>query len=276
MVLPQLSKEDWAVTIDLQDAYLHVPIHPRSKHLLGFSLQGVCYQYQVLPFGLRDSPWVFSRVIATLMAFLRQKGIRIFFYLDDWLLVAKSRILLESHLHTVLYVTRALGFLVNVEKSFLTPSQLPSFLGAVLDIPNLLARPMEHRIVALQCLIREVLACPAPPAMLWQKLLGHMASFTDLLPLCRLLMRPFQLQFLKFCPQTILPSCRIPLLPHLRTLCLTWSSRSFLLQGKPFTPPLPNRSFRRTRLFPGGALFFTRIISRESGRPWKLVPTSTL
>ena len=83
VVLPQLSKEDWAVIIDLQDAYLHVPIHPRSKHLLGFSLQGVCYQYQVLPFGLRDSPWVFSRLVATVIAFLRQKGIKIFFYLDD-------------------------------------------------------------------------------------------------------------------------------------------------------------------------------------------------
>ena len=241
VVLPQLSKEDWAVTIDLQDAYLHVPIHHRSKHLLGFFLQGVCYQYQVLPFGLRDSPWVFSRLVATLVAFLRRKGIRIFFYLDDWLLVAKSRTLLESHLQIVLYVTQTLGFLVNVEKSSLTPTRLPSFLGAVLDIPNLLARPMEHRVVALQCLIQEFLALPAPPALLWQKLLGHQASFTDLIPLCRLFMRPFQLQFLKFCPQTMLPCCRIPLLPHLRALCLKWNSRSFLLQGKFFIPPPPQQ-----------------------------------
>ena len=55
VVLPQLSRQDWAVTIDLQDAYLHVPIHLRSRRLLGFYLQGTCYQYQVLPFGLRDS-----------------------------------------------------------------------------------------------------------------------------------------------------------------------------------------------------------------------------
>ena len=68
VVLPQLSRQDWAVTIVLQDAYLHVPIHLRSRRLLGFYLQGIYYQYQVLPFGLRDSPWVFSRLVAAVFA----------------------------------------------------------------------------------------------------------------------------------------------------------------------------------------------------------------
>ena len=59
---------DWAVTIVRQDAYLLVPIHLRSRRLLGFYLQGIYYQYQVLPFGLRDSPWVFSRLVAAVIA----------------------------------------------------------------------------------------------------------------------------------------------------------------------------------------------------------------
>ena len=40
VVLPQLSRQDWAVTIVLQDAYLHVPIHLRSRRLLGFFPSG--------------------------------------------------------------------------------------------------------------------------------------------------------------------------------------------------------------------------------------------
>ena len=74
-VLPQLHKDDWAVTLDLQDAYLHVPIHPSSRHLLCFAYKDQVYQYQVLLFGLKDSPWVFTRLVAVVIASLRQSGI---------------------------------------------------------------------------------------------------------------------------------------------------------------------------------------------------------
>ena len=50
MVLPQLSKQDWAVTIVRQDVYLLVPIIFSVQTVLGFYLQGIYYQYQVLPF----------------------------------------------------------------------------------------------------------------------------------------------------------------------------------------------------------------------------------
>ena len=98
--------------IDLKDAYFHVPIHPLSRKFLGFQFLGKTFQFKVLPFGLKDSSWVFTRVVATLVGHLRRLGLRLFFYLDDWLLVAESRVLLESHLRTTLQWTRDLGFLV--------------------------------------------------------------------------------------------------------------------------------------------------------------------
>ena len=102
VILPQLSASDWAVSIDLKDAYLHVPIHPSPRRFLGFQFMGKTFQYKVLPFGLKDSPWVFTRVVATLVGHLRRLGLRLFYYLDNWLLVAESRVLLESHLRTTL------------------------------------------------------------------------------------------------------------------------------------------------------------------------------
>ena len=198
------------------------------------------YQYQVLPFGLKDSPWVFTRLVAVLIASLRQSGIQIFHYLDDWLLVANSRSLLELHLQKTLELTHRLGFLVNLEKSSLTPSQIPSFLGASLDIPRLLAHPLPHRVVALQSLVQEITAHWFSPAKTWQVFLGHLASFTDLIPLCRLIMRPLQLHFLKFfSPCREIPSRPVPLSPQIKSLCLLWGSQEFLLQGKSFSPPPP-------------------------------------
>ena len=59
VILPQLSANDWAVSIDLKDAYLHIPFHPLSRRFLGFQFMGKTFHYKVLPFGLKDSPWVF-------------------------------------------------------------------------------------------------------------------------------------------------------------------------------------------------------------------------
>ena len=196
VILQDLCSHDWAVSIDLKDAYLHVPVHPRSRRLLGFKFLGKAYTYKVLPFGLKDSLWVFSRIVATVIGHLRLQGIRIFYYLDDWLLIAESRPLLESHLLTTLQLSQRLGFIVNWKKSMLTPQRMPIYLGASLDIPRLIARPVEHRVVTLQALIEELTMSWVAPALLWQRFLGHLASLVDLVPNCRLLMRPLQLHFL--------------------------------------------------------------------------------
>ena len=55
VVLPHLSADDWAVTIDLSDAYLHVPMHLDSLRLLGFQYLNQTFLYHVLPFGLKVS-----------------------------------------------------------------------------------------------------------------------------------------------------------------------------------------------------------------------------
>ena len=238
VILPELRPQDWAVSLDLKDAYLHVPIHPQSRRLLGFRFQGKTYVYKVLPFGLKDSPWVFSRLVATVIAHLRLQGIRIFYYLDDWLIVAESQSVLQSHLRTTLQLVQNLGFIVNLKKSVFTPQKMPVYLGASLDIRRLIARPVEPRVLVLQSLIQELVASPTVPALLWQKVLGHLASLVDLVPNCRLLMRPLQLHFLRFfTPLLDSQSKLIPMSPEIKVLCAAWASPVRLLEGKPFSPP---------------------------------------
>ena len=41
---------NWTVSIDLTDAYLHVPIHPRSRKYLRFMFEGQVFQFTVSPF----------------------------------------------------------------------------------------------------------------------------------------------------------------------------------------------------------------------------------
>ena len=239
VILPNLRAHDWAVSIDLKDAYLHVPVHPQSRRLLGFKFRDKTYLYKVLPFDLKDSPWVFSRVVSTVVAHFRLQGIRIFYHLDEWLLVAESQTLLLSHLQATLQFSQSLGFIVNWKKSVLTPQRLPVYLGASLDIPMLIVRPVERRVVALQSLIQELIASPVAPPLLWQKFLGHLASFVDLVPNCRLLMWPLQLHFLRFfSPLSDSQSKLIPLSQKSRTCVQLGRLRFVFWKGiLSFSPP---------------------------------------
>ena len=69
--------------MDLQDAYLQVPIHPGSRRYLQFTMAGVPYQFRVLCFGLTTAPQVFTRLMAPISAILCRYGIRVLRYLDD-------------------------------------------------------------------------------------------------------------------------------------------------------------------------------------------------
>ncbi len=81
---------DWFAAIDLKDAYFHVSILPRHRPFLRFAFEGRAYQYKVLPFGLSLSPRVFTKVAEAALVPLRERGVRILNYLDDWLILAQS------------------------------------------------------------------------------------------------------------------------------------------------------------------------------------------
>ena len=101
----------------LKDAYHHVPIAPASRDILGFVVAGNMYRFKALPFGLKPAPRLFTRLVACVAAFLRQQGLRVFCYLDDWLLAAESRELLSRQLHFLLRTVQGLGFIVNWENA---------------------------------------------------------------------------------------------------------------------------------------------------------------
>ena len=143
-ILPLLRPGDWTASIDLKDAYHHVPIAPASRDLLGFTVAGGTYRFKVLPFGLRPAPRLFTRLVACVAAFLRQRGLRLFGYLDDWLLAAESRDVLSRQLHFLLQTVQAVGFLVNWKKSELAPTRRPTFLhGCRLAPPPPAAGPSQ-------------------------------------------------------------------------------------------------------------------------------------
>ena len=85
-VIQSVNQGDWLASVDLKDAYLHIPIHQDHRKFLRFSINGVRYQWKVLPFGLSTVPRVFTKVLSPVVAALRLRGVHIQPYLDDLLL----------------------------------------------------------------------------------------------------------------------------------------------------------------------------------------------
>jgi hypothetical protein len=80
-----LQKGQWTTSIDLSDAYLHIPIHKDSRKYLRFVHRGVVFQSKALPFGLSDSPYVLTQVIKVVLQTAQSQGVQLLGYLDDWL-----------------------------------------------------------------------------------------------------------------------------------------------------------------------------------------------
>ena len=192
-VLLSVCQGDWMASIDLKEAYLQVPIHPSSRHLLRFVFRDQVYQFKALCFGLSTAPQVFTRVMAPVSAILHSMGIRMRRYLDDWLVQSSSRDSLVRDLQTVLSLCHELGIVVNPQKSNLVPSQVVQYLGVVIDSTSFRASPSPDRISRLLSTAGEFRSSASPPARLWLSLLGALSSLAHLVPGGRLRMRSLQL-----------------------------------------------------------------------------------
>ena len=105
-----------------------------------------------------------------------------------------SEELAKQQAHWLLDLCTRLGWVVNVKKSSLTPSQVATYLGILLDTRVGLAYPSERRIERWLSISGDFLAGQAQPALLWLRLLGHLASLEKLVPYGRLRIRLIHFQ----------------------------------------------------------------------------------
>ena len=85
-----IRSKEWPVFTDIRDAYLHVPMHRAVNKYLRFRVNKKTYQSICLSFGLATSPREFTKLLRPVVAWLRQRGVKLHIYLGDWLICAES------------------------------------------------------------------------------------------------------------------------------------------------------------------------------------------
>ena len=151
---------DYAFSIDLQDAYLHIPIVKHHCHFLHFVWNNVPYQWKVLPFGLTTAPRIFTALTKPIMFLCCHKGFCIVIYLDDILILVCSKLAgKRAHLFLCSLLV-CLGLHINFSKSDLHLTQTFCFLGLCWDTVHMSVSLLPDKLSDIQWLSLSLLQTP--------------------------------------------------------------------------------------------------------------------
>ena len=101
-----------------------------------------------------------------------------------------------------------------------------------------LARPSPDRVNTIMAAALRLCCRRQAPARVWLQFLGYLASLVDVLPDCRLHMRPLQIHLLRYySPSRDLLTRLVPIPPTIRLHLVRWSRRDFLSSGNPLRVP---------------------------------------
>lgn len=231
----------WTTSLDLSDAYFHVPIAPSFRKYLRFVWKNRIFQFRALPFGLSTAPLVFTKIMQAALAHLHSLAIQIHSYLDDSLIKEICPIKLKCQTETVIKFFLSLGFLISWKKSEITPSQDFIFLGEHY-LTNLgLVLPPEEKFLALCQKIQFFLSQESVSARQFLQLLGLLNSLADVIPLGRLHIRPIHFYLHRFwTPVSQDWEAQIPIFQSLFPLLQWWLTRENVMRGISLSPRSPD------------------------------------
>lgn len=172
-----LEPNDYICKLDLKGAYVVVPIHPASQRYLTFDHKGIVYNYKTLAFGISSAPLIFTKLMRFAVEYLRKKGIRMVYYLDDHCILGKTKEETISTTKKVIQHLQDLGFLINFQKSSLTPLKQQEFLGFSFNTETMKILAPQDKICKLIQRLKQALQTQTQRSCRWiASLLGKMTA----------------------------------------------------------------------------------------------------
>lgn len=242
VVKESLRKGDFMCTVDLSDAFLHVPLHPDHQRFFQFRWGGRLYQYKCTPFGWSRSPQWFQAFTNHIARICRsQYNFRLVVYLDDFLVMGASKKEAEKNTRILLLLLEHFGFTPNWTKSCLNASQRREFLGTLIDSESMTLSVPPGKLVRYRRSAKRLLrrAQSGRPVHLHdlQSVVGQLQSCSQCIPLCRMriagLLRALR-DALRFCQPPKLDFEAMEDLDSWIRLGATWNGKGFQVLSPDF------------------------------------------
>ncbi len=136
--LPALRGANFLFAFDLKKGYYHVELEEAIRDLFGFSFsfKGKTYfgRWNICPFGLSTTPFLFTKLLKPLLARWRALGLHIFIYLDDGLALCNCWDEALWFSHIVRSDLHSSGFHEQELKCLWDPQTTAPWLGIVIDL----------------------------------------------------------------------------------------------------------------------------------------------
>ena len=177
-----LLPEDWLVSFDLRHGYFCLSLHPKFRKYFCFRVNGVVYQWNVLPFGWVGSPATFQEfaleVTKVLIKVLKGKA-RGRTYLDDFMFMFRGYQTAKTAVPVMQATLTALGLEWHPRKSDWEPSMMKRHLGLLVDTMNRRFIAPTDRLLIIKNAIRQLLGVASKgkrwvPVRMVARAVGHM------------------------------------------------------------------------------------------------------
>ena len=159
-VIQLIRPGDFFSSLDLVSAYQHFWIKEEYQPYFQFCWRDNYYCYVTMPQGFSDSPRMFVKCTAPIMAVLHQALIDIVIYIDDTFLRAPTAELLVHNLDITRQLFTNCGLTINEEKSCTIPTQIMDFLGFTLNSVDYTIAVTKEKRFALRKLICPITSHP--------------------------------------------------------------------------------------------------------------------
>ncbi len=155
-----LTPNCYLAKVDLKSAYRSVKISESSRRATGleWTFEGdsepTFLKDFSLPFGSKLGPYVFTKLSQAIKRMMLRRGFRIIAYLDDFLLIEKTKARCKLALNTLLQLLRQLGFAISYGK-VVCPTHKLTFLGIEICSESLTLALPVNKVVAFMDMLQS-------------------------------------------------------------------------------------------------------------------------
>ncbi|MFO0453080.1 MAG: reverse transcriptase domain-containing protein, partial [Pseudomonadota bacterium] len=151
-----LKEGDWMVKLDFKRAFHSVAVKEEYRKFLKIRWRGKIFQFKGMPLGLSQSPYYFNLIASSIAGELRRRGMRLLYYVDDWIILGKSKEEAEKTARIAVELMTQLGMTMNVEKSDKKAGRKREFLGVKIDLVMMKLRIPKKKVKDLKREARKI------------------------------------------------------------------------------------------------------------------------
>jgi hypothetical protein len=142
-LLMEAPGHQWYIKFDIDSAFHLVPVAPEDRHKTAFVTSTGLYQWTVMPFGAKNAPATFQRMIDAVLAPARPHCRA---YMDDGIVWANTKEELTARFRAILELLRQAGLRLKLTKCEFF-QQSVTYLGNIISSEGLSPDPEKSKAI---------------------------------------------------------------------------------------------------------------------------------